>query len=584
MPASPIEEIKARLDIIDIIGGYLRLTKAGRNWKANCPFHAEKSPSFMVSQEKQLWRCFGCGKGGSIFDFVMEIEGMEFGDALKVLAQRAGVELKKVDPKLAAQWRTQRHALYEICELAAKFFEKQLAGSQAGKKMTDYLAGRGLTPQTIADWRLGYAPEHWQSLADFLTKRGYHSGEIVGAGLAIESEKKQSNRRYYDRFRDRIMFPLCDTNGQVIGFSGRENPDRPVEGMGKYINTPNTLIYDKSRVLYGLDRAKIALRQKDQCVLVEGQMDLIMSHQAGFTNTLAVSGTALTENHLKIIKRYTENLAMAFDVDSAGEIATGKAADLAMRLELSPRVILVPTGKDPADCLLKDAGLWQKALTDSKNFVEFFFEKSFAKGDLKTVEGKKSACRAVLPVIKKIGNKIEQAHWLQQISQRLKIDEHFVTEEMGKIKADPERNGYPNAPPVANSHRLDQEEYVLGLILAHGSLDRCRHEPCEIFSKDELKKIFDVLKKEEKLNLAEFKSKLPDELAPTIDDLVFRTEAYQELAGAGANFDPEKEIDTCFCRLKDRYLTNEIAAKSQEKKFQECNELIKQKAQIWPKK
>ena len=308
---SPVDEIKSRLDVVDVVGGYIRLSKAGRNYRALCPFHSEKTPSFFVSPERQMWYCFGCQKGGSIFDFVMQMDGLEFGDALKVLAQRAGVELKKIDPKLSAKWKTEKTRLYEICELAAKFFERQLEAGKTGQSVQKYLKERGLKSKTIQEWRIGYGPDKWQALSDFLKGRGYGEEEIERTGLSVRKDEIQNSN--YDRFRNRIIFPIYDLNGGVVGFSGRIFG----EGEPKYLNTPNTLIYDKSRVLYGLDRAKLDIRKDNFCVLVEGQMDVIMSHQAGVRNAVASSGTALTVEHLKIIKRYTENLAMAFDMDLA---------------------------------------------------------------------------------------------------------------------------------------------------------------------------------------------------------------------------------------------------------------------------
>jgi len=269
MISSPIDEIKNRLDIVEVVGSYIKLKKAGANYRALCPFHSEKKPSLFVSPARQIWHCFGCGAGTSAFDFVMKIEGVEFGDALRILAKKAGVELKREDPRV----RTERQRLYGICELACRFFGRQLEKSSTGKATQKYLLGRGITQKSIKKWRLGYAPDIWQALSDFLVSKGYKREEIAKAGLALKSEKTQN---YYDRFRGRIIFPIFDFNSQVIGFGGRllsthhpfSPPTRPKEEIpsevAKYINTPNTLIYDKSRVLYGLDKAKIAIRKKDQ--------------------------------------------------------------------------------------------------------------------------------------------------------------------------------------------------------------------------------------------------------------------------------------------------------------------------------
>jgi len=559
MTSSPIDEIKSKLDIVEVIQGYIRLQKAGRNYKALCPFHSEKTPSFMVSPERQIWHCFGCSKGGSIFDFVMEIEGVEFADALRILAQRAGVELKKVDPKL----KTERTRLYEICDLANRFFIKQLEASQAGKNIQKYLIERGLTPETIKDWQIGYAPKEWRALLSFLKSRGYPEEEILKAGLIVEKEERVAGEKYYDRFRDRIIFPICDLNGLVIGFTARENPYRPDSRVGKYINIPNSLIYDKSRVLYGLDKAKLDIKKKNLCLLVEGQLDVIMSHQAGTKNVVASSGTALTEEQLKILKRYTENLATAFDMDLAGETATKRGMDLAIQLGFNTKVISLPDNQDPADCLKKDISIWSGAVEGAQGLIEFYLDNAFSKNNPQTVEGKKEITQVLLPVIKKIPNKVEQAHWLQEIARRLKVQEGVLVEEMKKVKdfsiwelSSQKGSQAPSKKVLKEGTNL--EEYTLGLVLAN--LDKfkdCKDEPCYLFTKSELKEIFRILKKnkEEQINLENFQKNLPADLAVLLDYLVFRSEASQSLVD---EFEPAKEIKFCFNQLRKRYLRQRL--------------------------
>ncbi len=425
MTSSPIEEIKNRLDIVEVISGYIKLNKAGANFRAPCPFHSEKKPSFFVSPARQIWHCFGCSKGGDIFGFVKEIEGIEFGDALRLLAQKAGIELKKQSPEYD-QWKSERERLYEVCELACKFFEKQLEEGITGKEAKNYLLGRGITEESIKKWRIGYSPDVWQGLSDFLTSRGYKKDEIQKAGLALTSERGS----FYDRFRGRIIFPIFDLNSQAVGFGGRVfKSDDPA----KYVNSPSTLLYDKSRVLYGLDKAKVEIRKKNCCILVEGYVDLIMVSQAGSLNAVATSGTALTSYQLQILKRYSENLYTAFDMDVAGDSATKRGIDLAQSQGFNVKVITMPGEKDPADVILHNPQDWAKLAGETKSILEFYFETTFAKIPSGTPEGKREISKILLPVIKRIPSKIEQSHWVQELAKKLHVREEIIEEEMKRV-------------------------------------------------------------------------------------------------------------------------------------------------------
>lgn len=423
---SPVEEIKNRLDIVQVIGSYIKLNKAGANFRAPCPFHSEKKPSFFVSPARQIWHCFGCSKGGDIFGFVKEIEGVEFGDALRLLAQKAGIELKKQSPEYT-QWRSERERLYEICELACRFFEKQLEEGATGKEAKKYLLDRGITDESLKKWRVGYSPDVWQGLSDFLGSRGYQKDEIQKAGLALTSEKGS----FYDRFRGRIIFPIFDLNSQVVGFGGRVfQSDDPA----KYVNSPATMLYDKSRILYGLDKAKVEIRKKNYCILVEGYVDLILVSQAGSENVVATSGTALTSYQLQILKRYSENLHLAFDMDVAGDSATKRGIDLAQGQGFDIKIITMLGEKDPADVISHNPQDWEKLLAQTKSILEFYFETTFSRISPETPEGKREISKILLPVIKRIPNKIEQSHWLQELAKKLGVKEEIAEEEMKRIK------------------------------------------------------------------------------------------------------------------------------------------------------
>lgn len=458
---SPIEEVKSRLDIVEVIGSYIRLQKTGANFRALCPFHSEKKPSFFVSPARQIWHCFGCNAGGDIFKFVMQIEGLEFGDALRILAQRAGIKLKRqtLEDK---QWQTKRQRLYEICELATRFFEKQLQASSTGNEVKKYLLSRGINEESLKKWRLGYAPDAWQGLSDFLTSKGYQKNEIENAGLALTSEQGS----FYDRFRGRIIFPIFDFNSQVIGFAGRVFGQKEKTELAKYINTPNTLIYDKSQVLYGLHLAKMAMRKSNECILVEGYIDAILVSQAGNENVVATSGTALTPYQLKILKRYSENLLTAFDMDIAGDAATKRSIDLAQSLGFNIRILLLPEDSDPADLIAKNPREWQRVLQNSKSILEFYFETTFTKNDSKTPEGKKAIAKILLPVIKRIPNQIEKSFWIRELAKKLEVKEEDVAEELKKIKLSEEIFGLEpeetlNLPQKSRQELLEERLIIL---------------------------------------------------------------------------------------------------------------------------
>jgi len=459
---SPVDEIKNRLNIVEVIGGYIKLQKAGQNFKALCPFHSEKTPSFFVSPARQIWHCFGgCSEGGDIFKFVMKIEGVEFGDALRLLSQKAGVELKKQDPKI----KSERQRLYEICEIATNFFEKQLEQSKIGQSAKKYLLGRKISEDSLKKWRLGYAPNVWQGLSDFLNSQGYSQEEIKKAGLGLSSERGS----FYDRFRGRIIFPIFDLNSKVVGFTGRVFKEKNNVEVAKYINTPQSLLYDKSRILYGLDKAKVEIRRKDVCILVEGNTDVIMVFQHGFENVVATSGTALTFYQLNILKRYSDNLLIAFDMDAAGQTATKRGIDLAQSQGFNIKVIELPEGKDPAEIIAENPEKWKKALDSAKTILDFYFHSAFLGKDTKNPEAKKEIAKILLPVIKRIPNKIEQAHWIQELAGKLGVKEEHIEEELKKISANvslPEIvEQKPAAAEASKSRREMLEERIIVLVL-----------------------------------------------------------------------------------------------------------------------
>jgi len=427
---SQTEEIKAKIDLIDLISEYVQLKPAGANWKALCPFHNEKTPSFMVSREKQIWHCFGCGEGGDAFSFMQKIEGIEFPEALRILAEKTGIKLKKVSPELVSQ----KTKLLDICKLSAEFFHKALLVSTEAKMARDYLAKREIKPETVAEFKLGYAPDSWDKLLNLLLKKGFKENDIFLAGLVVKNEKGQ----LYDRFRQRLMFPIFDHLGNVVGFTGRILDETKENQGGKYVNTPQTLIYNKSLIIYGLDKAKEEIKKQDLAVFVEGNMDVTTSHQAGIKNVIATSGTALTLEQLKLLQRYTNNLALSFDADLAGQAAAERGIDIALSLGLNIKIIQLPeiidgqVIKDPDDCIKKGISYWQVAIKQAVSIMDFYFEKAFKQFDPNNPLAKKEIAAKLLKQVSKLANKVEQNHWLNQLAQKLDVPDNIIQETLNK--------------------------------------------------------------------------------------------------------------------------------------------------------
>jgi len=450
-----VDEIKNRLDLVDLVRSYMKLDKSGINFRGLCPFHREKTPSFFVSPTRQLWRCFGCSQGGDMFTFIQQIEGVDFKEALKTLADKAGVHLRSYDPRE----RSEKARLYEICEKSCQFFEKQLMSSALGGGAKEYLTARGIREESMKKFRIGFAPQTRNSLSEFLRAQGYSATEIFKAGVTIQPVSEQSSAApgQYDRFRGRIIFPICDLNSQVIGFGGRvffSKNQVPDSKLAKYINTPQTLLYDKSKTLYGLDKARLKIRETENCVLVEGYTDVIMAHQAGTENVVAVSGTSLTEQQLDIIRRYTENLFMLFDMDIAGDTATKRGIALAQRKGFQIKVITLPEGKDPAEIIQKSERKWKKAIEKPLSIGDFYFQNAFSRFDKKTPEGIRNIQNIVLPMIKQIPSQIEQSFWVQKLASELLCGEQAVWDELKKIPVPSAMPAQTPAHPSASGSEI----------------------------------------------------------------------------------------------------------------------------------
>ncbi|MFC1720972.1 DNA primase [Patescibacteria group bacterium] len=421
-----VEQIKERLDIVDVVGAYLKLEKAGVNFKTCCPFHNEKTPSFLVSPVRGTYHCFGCNKGGDIFSFVEEMEGIDFKGALKILADRAGVQLEYQNPEK----QKESDRLYSVLETVTHFYQVNLTKN---KDALAYLYGRGLNAETLKAFRVGFAKDSWEDCYESLKSKGYSDKEIGDVGMSVKKQDgNAAGRNYYDRFRSRIMFPISDSAGRVVAFSGRifgKEDDK----MGKYVNSPETSLFHKSNILFGYDKAKAHMRKENTCVLVEGQMDTIMAHQAGTENAVAVSGTAFTEAHARMINRIVDTLILALDADPAGLAATQKSALVALREGLDVRVAVLPEGKDPADLILENPEAWNDSLVSAQHVINFYLsilEKQFP--DARTF--KLEAAKQVLPLVKQINNKIDQSHFISEVSRKLAMSEDVIKDELQKIQ------------------------------------------------------------------------------------------------------------------------------------------------------
>ena len=468
-----VAEVKARLNIEDVISEYVQLKRTGRNFKGISPWTNEKTASFIVSPEKQIWHDFSSGKGGDMFSFVMEMEGLDFRGTLELLARKAGVDLdqfKSSKPGVSAELKNRA---LEVLELSARFYQAQLKANQAAY---EYLTKeRGFTKETLLKWRLGYAPNTGFALTNFLTKKGFTTDEMKRAGMVFQRASRSS-----DMFRGRIMIPLADQSGQIIGFTARllaNDEDAP-----KYINTPQTVTYDKSRHVYGLHLAKEAIRKDGFVVVAEGNLDVIASWQAGVTNVVASPGTAMTEQHLKALKRFTGDIRLSFDSDRAGVAAAERVIPLAQKAEVALRIINIndSEAKDPDELIRKDVNFWHKAIEDAQYAPDWLIERYQDEVDLKTAAGKKAFTDALLTTIRQLRDPIEQEHYLKKIAQL--TDTSFEAVK-SKFSSEPEAVRALKRPKPSNAvidkvqveyQRL--QDHLLSMFLMQPKLRKLIHD------------------------------------------------------------------------------------------------------------
>lgn len=460
MAVDTVAEIKSRLSILDVVGSVVKLKRAGRSHIGLCPFHKEKSPSFHVSVDRGSYHCFGCGEGGDMFTFVEKTEGVDFKGALKILAERAGVQIEYSGSERVDKSKQER--LREIMNKAAAFYVSQLGDGPAYQ----YARSRALNAETVKDWMLGYAPDSWRTLLEHLTAIGFSIEEMRMAGLIKEADGKPGT--YYDRFRNRLVFPIWDSAGRVVAFTGRA---LAADEQAKYLNSPETELYHKSDVLFGLDRAKDAIRTRGFALLVEGQMDLIHAHQAGYTNAIALSGTAFTEAHANLIKRYAENLLLVLDGDSAGLTATAKAAQIALRSGLKIKAARMPNGQDPADVITADAQEFAKRIKEAKPIVEFFLA-TLGETERDPHKMVLAAERVVLPLIAAIKSPMEREHFVGIAARALSLSNEALREALARLPKEPiQAEGAPvvgkPGQAVKVAPRVMREAVIIALAAAY---------------------------------------------------------------------------------------------------------------------
>ncbi len=530
---SDIDDVKARLNIVEIVSERVALKKAGHNFKALCPFHAEKTPSFIVSPDRQTFHCFGCGRGGSIFDFVMLFEHVDFPEALETLAARAGVKLER-RPADSPQAKLKQE-LYEVNHLASEYYHYLLTTHAVGEKARLYLKGRGISDTSIKTFTLGYSPKDWDGLLKFLKKKGYDEELLETAGLVMRTMNRapRAKNLFYDRFRGRVMFTLKDHRGNVVGFAGRVLDPSSLRSLGqvrqeaKYINTSETPVYVKGNVLYGLDVTKDAIQKSGEAVVMEGEMDVISSFQAGIGNTVAIKGSALTEGHARLLRRFAERLTFALDVDPAGDAAARRGIEIAEAAGFDMRVVQLSAGKDPDEAAREGPGLLKKAIETAVPIYDYFITSATKRFDATTAFGKKKVSEELFPILSKIENPVVQGHYIRKLATSLAVSEDTVSDGVARVKVAPGvKPAEVSFQMPAGSRQEKLEVYLLAFILQGKTrefFDEFLEEGgADLISQPAVRRTLEELQPFLLTNstffIKDFTGTVPKELLPTIDE------------------------------------------------------------------
>lgn len=521
-----VEEVKNKVDIVQLIGEYVQLKRAGRNFKGLCPFHGEKTPSFMVNPELQIFKCFGCAAGGDAYSFLEKIEGMDFGEALQNLAKRAGVTLASYRPSPGEE---SRQKLIEIQSLAAEAYHFVLTKHPAGKRVREYVKSRGISDEAVETFKLGYAPKGWDFLMKFLVeKKGYKPEELEQAGLVIKAQ------RYYDRFRDRVMFPLNNARGQTVGFAGRVMPGADEKAGGKYVNTPETEIYHKGQLLYGLDKVRSEIKLAGWAVVVEGEIDSIASYQAGVKNVVAIKGSALTEKQVEVLRRISDTVVLGLDADIAGDAAARRGIAMADKAGLAVKIVDAQSEKvnpqkfkDPGEWAIKDAQGWKKAVDQAIPIYDFFIESAVKRYGL-DISGKKRIGQELLPIWSEIADEIVKAHYIKKLADVLGVGEDDIRKQMGKANVKNEvRSTNTEVKNEKTEAREVREGRVVQMAILGGKIGELKKEPIRGWMKTEFwKRVAEELKPGEIIK--EAVNSLPAELGEKVKELMLGEEEFAE--------------------------------------------------------
>lgn len=546
-----VSQVREKTDIINLLSEYLPLKKAGRNFKTNCPFHSEKTPSFVISPERQIWHCFGCGKGGDVFTFLMEYENMEFPEALRTLAKKAGVEL--LNQTFKSQY-SEKEKIYDLNKLAQRFYNFLLEKHKIGKNAFSYLTSkRKLNNKLIENFSLGYSPSDNSLSAYLMKKKGFSEKDLVDAGLSYIK-----GGRVFDFFRNRIIFPLTDHRGNIVGFSGRALSDSDIP---KYINTKDTIVYHKGSLFFGMDTARDEIKKKDQAIIVEGEFDAIACWEAGIKNVVAIKGTALTETQANLLSRFTNKVTLCLDQDEAGYEATKRSLANLEKFNLTTTVVVL-SDKDPDEAIKKSLPLFKKALNEEINVYDYIIEKTLLNFD-KSAEGKKKITEELLPILSQIQNEVVKEHYVRKLAKELDSSFESLFKELDKLKKEKEKDEIL-FPKAKRGRRELLEEYVLSLLIQND-------KPQELFKKEKqffesykfdtsaIEKILtylkDYLKHNKTFNIKRFGKLIPSELLPIFDlSFVFPT----------PKFESNEKFDEEFEKVKRELVTIEIRNKIQD--------------------